>query len=135
MTGFRRTLVEEHLGPDCAIRWESAEQEVVGTLGRVDPNNNVEETFCMTVIGFKMSRYANAVSNLHGVVSRRMWVLYVARSVREDEVPIGHITNGVHVPGPGLAGQMALLYDKHFPCRLEIAASKIPMCGSAIHRC
>ncbi len=67
----------------------------------------------MTVIGFKMSRYANAVSNLHGVISRRMWA-HNWPDRPEDEVPIGHITNGVHVPS-WLAGQMALLYDKHFP--------------------
>ena len=53
----------------------------------------------MTVLGLKLSRRANAVSALHGEVSRAMWTgLYPGKP--EDAVPIGHITNGVHVP-PG----------------------------------
>jgi len=52
----------------------------------------------MTVLALKISRAANAVSELHGVVSREMWqCLYPGKSV--DEVPIGHITNGIHVAG------------------------------------
>ena len=51
----------------------------------------------MTVLGLKLSRRANAVSSLHGEVSRAMWTaLFPGKS--EDAVPIGHITNGVHVP-------------------------------------
>jgi glycogen phosphorylase len=66
-------------------------------LGRVDPQNE-NESFCMTVLALKTSRSANAVSELHGHVSRKMWQpLYPDKSV--DEVPIGHITNGVHLMG------------------------------------
>ena len=51
----------------------------------------------MTVLALKLSRRANAVSSLHGQVSRAMWAqLYPG--VSEEEIPIGHITNGVHVP-------------------------------------
>ena len=51
----------------------------------------------MTVLGLRLARRANAVSSLHGEVSRAMWTgLYPGRL--EDAVPIGHITNGVHVP-------------------------------------
>ncbi len=65
----------------------------------------------MTVLGLKLSRRANAVSALHGEVSRAMWTgLYPGKP--EDEVPIGHITNGVHVP-TWLAPQMFRLYDRH----------------------
>lgn len=65
----------------------------------------------MTVLGLRLSRRANAVSALHGAVSRQMWTgLYPGRP--EDEVPIGHITNGVHVP-TWLAPQMSRLYDRH----------------------
>jgi starch phosphorylase len=65
----------------------------------------------MTVLGLKLSRRANAVSALHGEVSRAMWTgLYPGKP--EDEVPIGHITNGVHVPS-WLAPQMFRLYDRH----------------------
>ncbi len=66
-------------------------------LGRVDPNNQ-QELFCMTVLALKTSRAANAVSELHGRISRRMWQgLYPGISV--DEVPIGYVTNGIHLMG------------------------------------
>ena len=69
------------------------------------------EPFCMTVLGLKLARRVNAVSSLHGEVSRAMWKgLYPNRP--EDAVPIGHITNGVHVPS-WLAPQMCRLYDRH----------------------
>jgi starch phosphorylase len=79
-------------------------------LGRENPDN-LYESFCMTVLGLKLSRRANAVSALHGEVSRAMWTgLYPGR--QEDAIPIGHITNGVHVP-TWLAPQMFRLYDRH----------------------
>ncbi len=63
------------------------------------------------MLGLKLARRVNAVSSLHGEVSRAMWKgLYPGRS--EDAVPIGHITNGVHVPS-WLAPQMCRLYDRH----------------------
>ncbi len=107
---FPADLIEEHLGPLRDSMGVSHDQLMA--LGRVDPNNG-GESFCMTVIGLKMSHYANAVSNLHGVISRRMWhCMWPERP--EEGVPIGHITNGVHVHS-WLAGQMSQLYDKHFP--------------------
>ena len=66
-------------------------------LGRVDPANG-NEPFCMTVLALKASRAANAVSELHGRVSREMWkCLFPGRPV--EQVPIGHITNGIHLLG------------------------------------
>jgi starch phosphorylase len=105
---FPADLVEEHLGP---LR-DSLGLSLGGlmSLGRENPGNN-DETFCMTVLGLRLSRRANAVSSLHGEVSRAMWTgLFPGKS--EDEVPIGHITNGVHVPS-WLAPQMVRLYDRH----------------------
>ncbi len=66
-------------------------------LGRVNPKN-AAEPFCMTVLALKASRAANGVSELHGQVSRHMWQsLYPGMPV--DQVPIGHITNGIHLLG------------------------------------
>ncbi len=66
-------------------------------LGKVDPKN-AAEPFCMTVLALKLSRAANGVSELHGVVSRHMWhSLYPEKAM--DQVPIGHITNGIHLLG------------------------------------
>src|SRR2546429_7618157 len=62
----------------------------------------------MTVLALRSARYANAVSALHGHVSRRMWQsLWPGHA--ESEVPIGHITNGVHTPS-WLATQMQIGY-------------------------
>jgi starch phosphorylase len=107
---FDRHLIEEHLGPlrdELGISFE----QLMG-LGRVEPQNE-NETFCMTVLGLKLSRRANAVSSLHGHVSRRMWAHLWPWRV-EEEIPIGHITNGVHVDS-WLAWQMRQLYDRFFP--------------------
>ena len=77
-------------------------------LGRVNPHDNTE-TFCMTVLALKSSRRANGVSAIHGTVSRLMWnCLWPERP--ESEVPIGHITNGVHVLS-WLAPQMYQLFQ------------------------
>jgi glycogen phosphorylase len=107
---FEAGLVEEHLGP---LRDSlGISHERLMNFGRVQADN-ANETFCMTVIGLKLSRRANAVSQLHGHISRRMWrPLWPHRT--EEELPIGHITNGVHVPS-WLAWQMQQLYDRHFP--------------------
>jgi len=105
---FNADLIEEHLG---VLREElGISQDALMSYGRENPGHHGEQ-FCMTVLGLKLSRRANAVSSLHGEVSRAMWkVLYPGRS--EDAVPIGHITNGVHVPS-WLAPQMCRLYDRH----------------------
>jgi starch phosphorylase len=105
---FGAYLIEEHLGP---IREQlGLSAAALMALGRENPNDSNED-FCMTVLGLKLSRRANAVSALHGEVSRAMWTgLYPGKA--EDEVPIRHITNGVHVPS-WLAPQMFRLYDRH----------------------
>jgi starch phosphorylase len=105
---FHAGLMEEHLGP---LREQlGLSHDGLMSLGRENPGNPHEE-FCMTVLGLRLSRRANAVSGLHGEVSRAMWTgLYPGRP--EDAIPIGHITNGVHVP-TWLAPPMFRLYDRH----------------------
>jgi len=71
--------------------------EEISKLGRVNPKN-IQEPFCMTVLALKLSRAANGVSELHGRVSRHMWhCLYPGKPV--EQVPIGHLTNGIHLLG------------------------------------
>jgi len=106
---FDGSLVEEHLGPLRDALGISYEQ-LMG-LGRIEPQNENEQ-FTMTVLALKLSRRANAVSSLHGHVSRRMWSHLWPWRV-EEEIPIGHITNGVHIPS-WLAWQMRQLYDRSF---------------------
>lgn len=65
-------------------------------LGRVHADDE-EELFTMTVLGLKLSRACNAVSRLNGEISRKQWnELYP--SLEERQVPISHITNGIHLP-------------------------------------
>ncbi|MBL9124502.1 MAG: alpha-glucan family phosphorylase [Planctomycetaceae bacterium] len=106
---FTGEQIEEHLGP---LRDElGISYDELMALGRETPHDH-SEPFCMTVLCLKMSRQANAVSAEHGRVSRKMWEgLFPGRAT--EEIPIGHITNGVHV-GSWLAGQMHRLYDRHF---------------------
>jgi starch phosphorylase len=105
---FPAPLVEEHLGP---LREQlGISHDHLLSLGRVHSNDHHEQ-FCMTVLALKFARRANAVSSLHGEVSRAMWMpLFPGRP--EDEVPIGHVTNGIHVP-TWLAPQMRQLFDRH----------------------
>jgi starch phosphorylase len=63
-------------------------------LGRENPEDGMEH-FCMTVLALKLSAYNNGVSELHGHVSREMWQ-GIWPDVPRREVPITHITNGVH---------------------------------------
>ena len=105
---FDSGLIEGPLGPMHKSLGLSLERLMA--LGR-DNQVNPGRIFCMTVLGLKLSRRANAVSALHGEVSRAMWTgLFPGRA--ENAVPIGHITNGVHVPS-WLAPQMFRLYDRH----------------------
>lgn len=51
----------------------------------------------MSVLALRLSEYSNGVSAKHGEVSRRMW-RGLWPEAAEEEVPIGHVTNGVHLP-------------------------------------
>jgi starch phosphorylase len=69
------------------------------------------ESFVMPVLALQLSQGRNGVSDLHGQVSRKMWnFLWPER--RAEEVPISHITNGVHLPS-FLARRMRLLFDQY----------------------
>ncbi|HUC85333.1 MAG TPA: alpha-glucan family phosphorylase, partial [Candidatus Acidoferrales bacterium] len=65
-------------------------------LGRMNPDDNSEK-FNMAYLAVRGSGAVNAVSRLHGEVSRRLFAPLFPR-LPEAEVPIGHITNGVHMP-------------------------------------
>lgn len=62
-------------------------------LGRQDGGD--PQNFDMTVLALRMSSQANGVSAMHGMVSRRMW-RNIWKGFDEAELPIGHVTNGVH---------------------------------------
>jgi starch phosphorylase len=84
-------------------------------LARQDQNWG--PTFAMTVLALRLSDRHNGVSKLHGHVARGMWNwLYPDRG--QDDVPIGHVTNGVH-SASWLAPEMRALFDSYLPKNWE----------------
>jgi starch phosphorylase len=84
--------------------------EEVIELGRTQPDDE-EEPFGVTQAALRMSRAANGVSRRHGEVAREMWhALWPEQAL--DEVPIGYVTNGVHVP-TWIGAPMRELFDRH----------------------
>jgi len=79
-------------------------------LGRVAPGNE-QEPSSITPLALRTSRAANGVSRRHGEVARAMWQpLWPKRCV--DQVPITHVTNGVHTL-TWMANPMQELLDRH----------------------
>lgn len=78
------------------------------SLGRTPGDQG---SFCMTVLALRMASRANGVSKLHGEVSRQMW-RKLWPGVPADEIPISHITNGVHFPS-WTSFEMKRLYDRY----------------------
>jgi starch phosphorylase len=87
---FDPELVRRNVGglvERCGLAWDE-----FATLGKAE---HTETGFGLTPFALRTSRYANAVSELHGAVSREMWRgLWPGR--RADDVPITSVTNGVH---------------------------------------
>jgi starch phosphorylase len=79
-------------------------------LGRRIPNDG-SEGFWMPVLGLRLSSHANGVSRLHGRVARDMWRQVWPHLERAD-VPIGHVTNGVHIPSY-VSRDLLKLYDRY----------------------
>jgi starch phosphorylase len=86
------------------------EGEEIARLGRTNPDD-AGEPFGVTQFALRTSRIANGVSRRHGEVARGMWHgLWPERAL--DDVPIGHVTNGVHLP-TWLGRPMRELLDRH----------------------
>jgi glycogen phosphorylase len=105
---FPPALMDRYFAP-VVRRLGISRSEFLG-LGRKDPGND-EEDFCMTVLALRLASFSNGVSQLHGVVSRRMWNP-IWNGVPESEVPIGHVTNGVHFRS-WVSFEMNQLYDRY----------------------
>ena len=79
-------------------------------LGR-NLNEHQHENFSLTVLALNLSSMANGVSKIHGQVSRAMWK-QVFPGLPQEEIPIGHITNGIHTE-TWLHPLMIQLIEKH----------------------
>jgi starch phosphorylase len=67
--------------------------------------------FSMFILGLRLAQYCNGVSELHGKVARKMWS-HIWPNRSEDEVPITHITNGIHVSS-FISREIALLFERY----------------------
>jgi glycogen phosphorylase len=117
---FSPALMEKYLGGvarDLGLSWKEFLD-----LGREDPRNEGEE-FCMTVLALRLSAFNNGVSRLHGEVSRGMWHR-IWPSLPEEEVPITHITNGVH-PRTWITHDMIDVLDRYLGPEFHDAPTKL----------
>ena len=105
---FPTALLDRYLG-NYIRRLGLAPADFYG-LGRQHPERQ-DEDFCMTVLALRTASASNGVSKLHGQVSRGMWKS-IWPGVPEDEIPIGHVTNGVHFRS-WISHEMNQLYDRY----------------------
>ena len=78
-------------------------------MGRIEGSER--NLFELTVLALKYSLRSNGVSLLHGIVSRYMWQENW-KGVPAPEIPIGHVTNGIHVPSY-VGAEMKSLLTRH----------------------
>ena len=92
---FSPALIEKHLGAYAreSLKISTGDLLALGRLNREDPL----EPFNMAYLGLRGSLAVNGVSRLHGEVSRRIFQPLFPRWP-ESDLPIGHVTNGVHMP-------------------------------------
>jgi starch phosphorylase len=69
------------------------------------------DAFSMPILALKLSEYRNGVSELHGQVAREMWS-FLWPETRDENVPIGHVTNGIHTE-TWLARRMGILFSRY----------------------
>jgi len=92
---FAPALIEQYLGGYAQEKLGIALYDLLA-LGRENPADSSEH-FNMAYLAIRGSGAANGVSRLHGKVSRRLFRPLFPRWP-EDEIPIAHVTNGVHMP-------------------------------------
>lgn len=105
---FEQSLMEKYFGRYASELGLSFHDFMA--LGRENAHDG-KETFCMTVLALKLSCKANGVSELHSQVSKEMWK-NVWPALPLEELPIRHITNGVHVPS-WVSNELSTLYDRY----------------------
>lgn len=112
---FPRELIQSYLTDYAGTLGLSIDD--VLALGKIQQDNG-EEDFTMPVLALRLSAYANGVSKLHGTVTRRMWA-ELWPELTEAEIPVSHITNGIHTR-TWLSDEFARLYDRYLgPSWLE----------------
>jgi starch phosphorylase len=111
---FATSLIETYLGGYMSAL--GLDRRAFLGLGRLNPNDE-SEPFGMTVLALKLANVSNAVSQLHGAVSRKMWQ-GLWPGLPESEVPITAITNGVHTRS-WISPEIAQMYDRYLGIQWE----------------
>jgi starch phosphorylase len=106
---FEAVLIEKCFGTSYEQELGLTHDEFLD-LGRVDPSNDAE-WYGLTPLAIRMCRSTNGVSRKHGEVSRLLWQKMWPGRIA-TEIPITHITNGVHAP-TWVAPSIRALYEKH----------------------
>ncbi|MDR0454392.1 MAG: alpha-glucan family phosphorylase [Deferribacteraceae bacterium] len=91
---FNADQMRKYLEPICRPYGLNLNQ--IMAIGKANPFDE-KEPFSMALAAMRMSTYRNGVSDLHGDVSRKMFHYLWVQSL-ESHVPIGHVTNGIHLP-------------------------------------
>jgi starch phosphorylase len=92
---FAAALIEQYLGGYAEQKLGLTIHDLLA-LGRQNPND-ASESFNMAYLAVRGSGAVNGVSRLHGEVSRHIFLPLFPRWP-QDEIPVGHVTNGVHMP-------------------------------------
>ncbi|MBZ5639295.1 MAG: alpha-glucan family phosphorylase [Acidobacteriia bacterium] len=92
---FAPDLIEQYLGRYADEKLGITVHDLLA-LGRQNSDDS-SESFNMAYLAIRGSGAVNGVSRLHGKVSRHIFELLFPHWP-EDEVPVGHVTNGVHMP-------------------------------------
>ncbi len=106
---FPAPLMEYYFGDYVANKLKLPWNDFLA-LGRQNPSD-YSEPFCMTILALRMSAHSNGVSRLHGEVTRQMWE-GLWPDVPHNEIPISHVTNGVHILS-WISRDMKVLYDRY----------------------
>lgn len=105
---FGADQIKRYLGPlfeNCVLNIN----QLMG-FGKINPFDE-SESFAMAICGIRLSTYRNGVSRLHGEVSRRMFK-NIWPNALENSIPVGHVTNGVHLP-TFIAEEFKSLYNRY----------------------
>ena len=104
---FPRSLIERYLGgwaEQCGVDFSE-----LMALGQ-EPGGS-PDLFNMAVMSFRLSGYANGVAKLHGQTSKQMFQ-HLWPGVPFEEIPIHHVTNGIHAP-TWVSDEMSTLFDRY----------------------
>jgi glycogen phosphorylase len=123
---FHIDLVRPYIKP-LAAQLNITEEQLL-SWGQID-GKEPHGPFSMFILGLHMSQYCNGVSELHGKVARHMWS-HVWPKRADEDTPISHVTNGIHVSS-FIAPEIVMLFERylgpewHFSSRKPVNIERI----------